>query len=478
MTIDRRTSRCHATVVSRMGPAYSEWADLEVPFTGTLRFSRCDEVLGKGKYSVVYACEARPAPVQPDDKGVLQRAWESLFPPNDDLDDDQEEDEPRPPRQLGILTALSSLSVFVANALHSPSTPPSPSTDPSKPVAPKPSPSRRHPSAASTITTTSSTSHPKPNQFVLKLFRPDKTAKLKREILILQHLSDAPNIVQFIDCLLDPLTQSPGIVLARCANVPDWRLFYRDLGYDDVRFWVRELIKALAYTHQHGIIHRDVKPQNICIDPIGRKLVLIDYGLADFYIPHQPLNLRVASRFYKPPEILLGNRYYDYSFDMWSVGCILAGMIFKRDVFFQGEDDLDQLRCIVGVLGCAALKRYLHEYGVDPALPADVVQGRERAVEWFEFVDWGNGGVARDLAVEVVGGLLVMDQRERWTAEECLQHEFFAGLDEEGRVRGCGVAVGGEDGRSGDGSNEESVGKEQGEEVQEVMVIESESDLP
>ena len=86
-------------------------------------------------------------------------------------------------------------------------------------------------------------------------------------------------------------------------------------------------MQALSYSHSHGIIHRDLKPQNICIDPIRRELTVIDWGLADFYRPKQELNLRVASRYYKPPEILLKYKYYDYSFDMWSVGCILAGIV-------------------------------------------------------------------------------------------------------------------------------------------------------
>ncbi|KAI9350645.1 casein kinase II [Obelidium mucronatum] len=287
--------------------------------------------------------------------------------------------------------------------------------------------------SAATITPT--------KQYVVKLFRPDKTLKLKREILILKHLADGPNIIRFVDVILDPETGSPGIVLERVGNT-DWKEFYANMGYQDVRFWIRELCRALAFTHQHGIIHRDVKPQNICIDPVARKLTLIDYGLADFYVPGKELNLRVASRFYKPPEILVGNRYYDYSFDMWS------------DVFFKGEDDLDQLRQIVHVLGRRALHQYLGEYNLSPRLPQDLLgpsnhsmssstmatsssasssispSYKQDPIEWFEFVDWGNGETARDMALQVVGGLLVFDHRERWTAEECLQHPFFRDLEE------------------------------------------------
>ena len=57
------------------------------------------------------------------------------------------------------------------------------------------------------------------------------------------------------------------------------------------------------------------------------KLKIIDWGLADYYLPNKEYNLKVASRYYKGPELLLNNKYYDYSLDMWSLGCMFAGMV-------------------------------------------------------------------------------------------------------------------------------------------------------
>ena len=65
-------------------------------------------------------------------------------------------------------------------------------------------------------------------------------------------------------------------------------------------------------------------------------LMLIDLGLADFYFPNTKYNVRVASRHYKSPELLLGYELYDYAIDMWSVGCILAGLLMRREPFFRG----------------------------------------------------------------------------------------------------------------------------------------------
>jgi casein kinase II subunit alpha len=83
----------------------------------------------------------------------------------------------------------------------------------------------------------------------------------------------------------------------------------------------------LDYCHSMGIMHRDVKPHNIIIDHKNRELRLIDWGLAEFYIPEQEYNVRVASRYFKGPELLVDNLLYDYSLDIWSLGCMFAGMV-------------------------------------------------------------------------------------------------------------------------------------------------------
>lgn len=112
-------------------------------------------------------------------------------------------------------------------------------------------------------------------------------------------------------------------------------------------------------------MHRDIKPHNIMIDHEKRKLKIIDWGLAEFYHPARKYNVRVASRYFKGPELLVEYRTYDYSLDMWSLGCMLAGMIFKKEPFFKGKSNPDQLVKIARVLGTADLHKYLAKYSID-----------------------------------------------------------------------------------------------------------------
>ena len=52
-------------------------------------------------------------------------------------------------------------------------------------------------------------------------------------------------------------------------------------------------------------MHRDIKPHNIMIDHKNKNLKIIDWGLSEFYFPCKDYNVRVASRYYKSPELLL-----------------------------------------------------------------------------------------------------------------------------------------------------------------------------
>lgn len=107
----------------------------------------------------------------------------------------------------------------------------------------------------------------------------------------------------------------------------DFRSLIPNMNDMEIRFYLYELLKALDFCHSRGIMHRDVKPQNIIVNHHKKILKLIDWGLAEFYHMGQDYNVRVASRYFKGPELLVEYNYYDYSLDIWSTGAMFASMV-------------------------------------------------------------------------------------------------------------------------------------------------------
>lgn len=74
-------------------------------------------------------------------------------------------------------------------------------------------------------------------------------------------------------------------------------------------------------------MHRDLKPHNVAIDPQTKKVRILDWGIADVYLPNKTYTPFIGTKNYRAPEILLHHPLYYYAVDMWSVGCIFASMV-------------------------------------------------------------------------------------------------------------------------------------------------------
>ena len=263
----------------------------------------------------------------------------------------------------------------------------------------------------------------KGEKVVIKVLKPVKRKKIKREISILKNLVDGPNIVALLDVVREPQLKTPGLIFENINNI-DFRTLYPTFTDYDIRFYMYELLKALDYSHSMGIMHRDVKPHNVMIDHEQKKLRLIDWGLAEYYHPGTEYNVRVASRYFKGPELLVDYRLYDYSLDLWSFGCMLASMVFMKEPFFHGKSNTDQLVQIVRVLGSNNLNKYLDKYNLTLGDEYEDI-GYYNRRPWERFINENNQHLVSNEFLDIIDKLLRYDHQERLTAKEAMQHPYF-----------------------------------------------------
>lgn len=258
---------------------------------------------------------------------------------------------------------------------------------------------------------------------VIKVLKPVKMKKIYRELKILTNLTGGPNVVGLYDIVQDADSKIPALIFEEIKNV-DFRTLYPTFKLPDIQYYFTQLLIALDYRHSMGIMHRDVKPQNVMIDPTERKLRLIDWGLAEFYHPGVDYNVRVASRYHKGPELLVNLNQYDYSLDLWSVGCMLAAIVFKKEPFFKGSSNPDQLVKIATVLGTKELLGYLGKYGLHLPSEYDNIMRDFTKKSWTHFIT-SETKLAVPEVVDLIDNLLRYDHQERLTAKEAMDHKFF-----------------------------------------------------
>ena len=141
------------------------------------------------------------------------------------------------------------------------------------------------------------------------------------------------------------------------------------------------------------------------------QLRLIDWGLAEFYHQGTEYNVRVASRYFKGPELLVDYQEYDYSLDMWSLGAMFASMIFRKEPFFHGQSNSDQLVKIAKVLGTDELFEYLDKYDIELDAQYDDILGRFPKKPWQSFVNADNQRFVTPEAIDFLDKLLRYDHQ-------------------------------------------------------------------
>lgn len=262
----------------------------------------------------------------------------------------------------------------------------------------------------------------------VKVFRPIQQDYIKREIYFLYRIRTCPNVIHFIDIVRDSLTNSIAHI-AEYVHYKGARHLYPKFTLEDVRYYIYQLMRTLNECHSRGIMHRDIKPDNLLIDHEQKKIRLVDWGLAEVYFPKQQYSSYVGTLRYRSPELMMGYRYYDYCVDIWAAG-VTMGEMLCRYPFFEGNYSEDIMHEIALLVSCSDLLVACDKYGIEMC---DLFLKRMPSYNFYGWdALWENTRPEmrdRD-AFDLLRRMLCPDHINRITAAEALNHPFLAKLSQ------------------------------------------------
>lgn len=184
-----------------------------------------------------------------------------------------------------------------------------------------------------------------------------------------------------------------------------------------VKLYTYQLFRGLAYIHTGPrVCHRDIKPQNVLVDPLTHQVKICDFGSAKVLVEGEANISYICSRYYRAPELIFGATEYTTAIDIWSAGCVLAELLLGQPLF-PGENAVDQLVEIIKVLGTPTREeiRCMNPSYTDFRFP------QIKAHPWHKVFHKRMPPEAIDLASR----LLHYSPSLRCTALEACAHPFF-----------------------------------------------------
>jgi len=264
---------------------------------------------------------------------------------------------------------------------------------------------------------------------VIKILKPITKIKIIREICVLKTLKKCPNIVEITDVIKEKDSDIYIIIFKSISGI-ELKNCYLNISPDDLKLYMYKIIQCMEYAHSKGIMHRDIKSTNIAINNETKDLNIFDWGLSDFYIKDYKYTLTIGSRYYKAPELLMEYKKYDFSIDMWSVGCLFGAILFQIDFLFKGDSNLDQLVKIAKHFGYEEINKFLEKYQKDCFLASKIKNKIKDYTKktWDEYINEKNKYLISDEAIDLLNKLLEIDHEKRITAKEALNHNYFKSL--------------------------------------------------
>ncbi|KAF9266052.1 Pkinase-domain-containing protein [Marasmius fiardii PR-910] len=191
-----------------------------------------------------------------------------------------------------------------------------------------------------------------------------------------------------------------------------------------IKLYMKQLLEGTAYMHRNHILHRDMKAANLLISNSG-SLRIADFGLARSYELEPASNSGkerkytncVVTRWYRPPELLMGARNYGGEVDIWGIGCVFGEMFLRRPIL-PGTSDIDQLEKIWQLCGTPNQHTWPHH---------DRLPGCEGITRWKNYprkIKQAYEAISSEVC-DLMDKLLTCNPNFRISAETALDHDYF-----------------------------------------------------
>uniref|UniRef100_A0A2P2KPL2 non-specific serine/threonine protein kinase n=1 Tax=Rhizophora mucronata TaxID=61149 RepID=A0A2P2KPL2_RHIMU len=163
--------------------------------------------------------------------------------------------------------------------------------------------------------------------------------RYKNRELQTMRLLDHPNIVSLKHCFFSTMEKNELYLNLVLEYVPEtvhrvikhYNKMTQRVPLIYVKLYFYQICRALAYIHNSiGVCHRDIKPQNLLVNPHTHQLKLCDFGSAKVLVKGEPNISYICSRYYRAPELIFGATEYTTAIDIWSAGCVLAELLLGQ----------------------------------------------------------------------------------------------------------------------------------------------------
>ena len=249
-----------------------------------------------------------------------------------------------------------------------------------------------------------------------------------REVRALKRLSTHSNIITLIEVLYDELTGR----LALVFELMEMNLFEAIQGRNKflpekkVKGWMYQVLKSLNFMHRNGIFHRDIKPENILLKD-NNMIKLADLGSCKGIYSKPPFTEYISTRWYRAPECLLTDGYYNYKMDIWGVGCVFFEILTLFPLF-PGDDEIDQVNKIHNILGSPPIE--LFNKLLSQSSRGDIVYEKKTGIGIKKFLPHVSSE-----CIDLISQMLIYNPDERITAKQALNHVYFKDLVEQEQRR-------------------------------------------